>query len=178
VSRAKPLKTAFAIQAEDLAASMNATFQKMAIAPGYYVPELTVPEGPSTAGGKQALQRLRLVPRAPGYPILVVGSANQADRTAELRSYEHLDAIHRHRFKRPVALDRAGYEQFLEIARNFMTVLQLRTEITSASAFVPDEPAQAGEPRSNTGLTIGLIILAVAFFVLSAVIVFFFVVRL
>ena len=42
---------------------------------GDYVVELTVPEGPSTAGGKQSLQHLRVVARRKGYPTVVAGKS-------------------------------------------------------------------------------------------------------
>src|SRR5579872_139174 len=134
------LRTMHAIKASDLAGAFNEAMQRTVIGPGEYVPELTAPEGQSTAGGKQAMQHLRLVPRLAGFPTLVVGNANHAEGKAELRSYEHLDVVHRQRYKRPVALDRAGYEQFLPIARGLLEALRLVTTIAGppAHAVVDD----------------------------------------
>lgn len=178
--RDRNLRTQHALQATDLAAMMNASFARMRLGPVGYRPELVAPEGPSTGGGKAALQRLRLVPEAPGYPTLVIGGANHAERTAELRTFDHVDAIHRHRFKRPVVLDRAQYDAFLETARNFMVMMQLRIEITGPSAFVPEATAEIGEevrPGTRVGIWIGAAILGAVFLGLIGVIVWMFVLR-
>jgi hypothetical protein len=176
------MRTQFSLQAQDLASSMNASFARMRIAPGQYVPELTAPEGPSTGGGVQAMQRIRLVPQAPGFPVLVVGSANHAQGMAELRTYDHVDAIHRHRFKRPVALDRAQYDQFLEMAKNFLEVLRLRVTLAGPSSFVPEsEPlGEVVEPAAESGKTAFWVLLGLVLFamvVVGAVAVYLFVIR-
>jgi len=135
------LQTFHAIQASDLASAFNDAMKRTALAPGEYVPELTAPEGPSTGGGVQAMQHLRLVPRMAGFPTLVVGHANHAEGKAELRSYEHLAAIHAHRYKRPLALDREAYDQFLPLAQGFLEALRLETSIAGP-------PPDLGEPEA------------------------------
>jgi hypothetical protein len=142
------LRTQFAIRQQDLAATFNAAMSKTRIGPGDYAPELTAPEGPSTGGGVQALQRLRLVPRAQGFPTLVVGSVNQNDGTAELRSFDHVDVLHRERFKRGVALDRAQYETFVGMAQNFLGVMRLRVSV--AGPPIPSSPPPAAPVQLRT----------------------------
>src|SRR5438874_1494841 len=93
-------RTEFTLKALDYASVFASTVGKVRISPGGYKPELIAPDGPSTAGGKQALQHIRLVPSEAGLPTLVVGSANGKTSTAELRTLAHVDANYRQRFKR------------------------------------------------------------------------------
>lgn len=131
--RAQPirasLQTQHALQASELASAINDALKKARIAPGDYAPELTAPQGPSTAGGVQAMQHLRLVAGQAGHPTLVVGHANHAEGKAELRSYEYVDAAHRQRFHRPLGLDRRGYDDFLGLAKQMFGALGLQTAI-------------------------------------------------
>ncbi len=124
-----PLQTFHALQASDLAAAFNQAMQRIRIQPGDYHAELTSPEGPSTAGGVQAMQHIRLVSRDSSCPTLLAGHANHAQERAELRTYEHLDAVHQQRFKKPLAIDRAEYEGFLRLAKQILEVLHLQTTV-------------------------------------------------
>ncbi len=136
------LQTYHAIQATDLAAAFNSAMQRVRIAPGDYVAELTAPAGPSTAGGVQALQHIRLVPGQTGHPTLVVGYANHAEEKAELKTFEHLDAVHQQRFGRPLAINRGQYEDFLRLAKQILEALHLKTNVSEA-------PLDFDEPSSS-----------------------------
>jgi hypothetical protein len=129
------LRTRFAIEANDLADALNAALGTIRLRPAGYKPELTKPEGLSTGGGIAAMQHLRLVPTVEGKRALVVGHANRATKTAELRSYDSLDELHRKQFHAPVELDRKDYEQFLEMAGNLMAVLRLDTSVSGEARF-------------------------------------------
>jgi hypothetical protein len=174
------LRTQFTAQAHGFAATFSASLGKMRLAPANYVPELTVPEGQSTGGGAQALQRLRLVPQMPGYPTLVIGGVNQKEGTAELRTYEHVDAIHRQRFKRPVPLERAAYEGFLGMASNFFGVMRLRVTMVPAPAVLeassPDVPA-VRPSGGGGGVIVAIVALLLAAAVIAAVVVWLFVLK-
>ncbi len=86
-----------------------------------YVPELSAPDGPSTGGGQQALQHIKLMPEGGGIALLM-GSAHMVDKNAELRMFEHVDATHRQRFKGvPFACDPGKYEALLEQVKTFFT---------------------------------------------------------
>jgi hypothetical protein len=152
-----------------MASAFNKALSKCRIQPGDYVPELTAPEGPSTGGGVQAMQRLRLVPQQPGFPTFVVGSTNPKDGTAELRTFEYLDAQNRARFKKPLSLDRAEYDRFLELAKNFLTVLRLKVTLENTpspqtlDAFVPMSVKEAGG-GSKTPVALFLILGIAALF--------------
>jgi hypothetical protein len=147
--RRAALQTYHAIQASDLATAFNDALKKMRIGPGDYGIELTAPEGPSTAGGVQALQHVRLVPREMGLPTLVVGHANHPEGRAELRTYEHVEAIHLQRFRRPLALDRAQYEQVLAMAKQMLDVLRLETVIAGPPVETPEEEERVPLPRAT-----------------------------
>src|SRR5262249_31327780 len=138
IMKGRDFRTQYSVQAMDLAATFNSALAKFHLMPGDYVPELTAPEGPSTGGGVQALQRLRIVPRHPAFPTLVCGDVNQKDGRAELRTWDHVDALYRQRFKRPLPIDRAQYDQFLQMAKNFLDVLRIQTVVTGPPAVLPD----------------------------------------
>jgi hypothetical protein len=160
------LQTVHALQASDLAAALNESLQKMRIAPGDYVPELTAPQGPSTAGGVQAMQHLRLVAGQSGLPTLVVGYANHAAGTAELRNYEYVDAVFRQRFHRPLALDRAQYDAFLGLAQQVFTVLRLQTSIVGPPANLDEKEPDVPAPAALSKMTIAVVV-AIAFLILA-----------
>src|SRR4051794_4420717 len=90
--------TAVAGKATELSKLFNTTFAAGIDAPARYRVDLTAPVGPSTAGGKQALQHILLVPREGG-PAMVMGGVNQADMTAEIRTFRHVAEAHATRFK-------------------------------------------------------------------------------
>ena len=162
MSRKAALQTYHALQASELAAAVNEALKKFRLAPGEYAAELTEPEGPSTGGGLQAMQHMRLVPRLAGHPTLLVGHANQADKQAELRNYEHLDTVHRQRFKRPLALDRTQYDDFVTLAKGLLEALHFRTVVVGPPADLREEqPAHpaGGGPR---GAVVGGVIVAIA----------------
>jgi hypothetical protein len=144
------LQTFHALQATDLANAMNEAFQKIRVPPGDYRPELTAPDGPSTAGGVQAMQHLRLVAGDPTLPALVVGHANHAEGKAELRTYDHVDAIHQERFGRPLALDRPAYDAFIGFARQVFTALHLQTTFVGPPEPVAPAPLPMSTVRRPT----------------------------
>jgi hypothetical protein len=166
------LQTYHALQASDLAAAMNDAFKKVRLAPGDYSPELTAPEGPSTAGGVQAMQHLRLVAGEPGQPTLVMGHANHAEGKAELRTYECLDAIHRERFHRPLALDRTAYDAFLSFATQVFGALHLQTTVvgpaTQPAADAPPAPQVRRTPKTAIAAVAAVAAVAVALAAVAA----------
>jgi len=92
---------------------------------------MTEPDGPSTGGGVQAMQHLKLVPPQPNMPTLVVGYVNQRDGTAELRTLHYVDTMCRERFKQGAPLDPAQYSAFVETAKAFLGALGLRVSLAS-----------------------------------------------
>jgi hypothetical protein len=171
----RELRTRFAVRALDFAETFNAGLGALSLQPGAYQPQLTAPEGPSTGGGVQAVQHVRLVTKREGFPSILVGSANQRLGTAELRSFEHVDAVHRERWKRPVPLDRDEYDDFVDAAKNFFESNQLLVTITSPAdaharrSDAPGFPAAEGARSSGAivpGVVAGLVIGALAIWML------------
>jgi hypothetical protein len=124
------LRTRLARKFVSFADSVTESFRDFAIGAGAWGVELTAPQGMSTAGGKQALQHLRLRPRRQGYSVLVGGTVNQVERRAELRDYEHITIMHEVRFRSALEISRQEWEQFLrkaEVVLNGAGIQSLRT---------------------------------------------------
>jgi len=172
MSRRAALQTYHALQASELAAAVNEALKKVRLRPGEYAAELTEPEGPSTAGGLQSMQHVRLVPRVAGHPTLVVGHADQGDKKAELRTFDHLDAVHRQRFKRPLELDRKQYEDFLTLARGLLEALHFRTTLVGPPAELAENerPAPSGGMSALVlgSIVVGLALVGLGFWMLFA----------
>jgi hypothetical protein len=134
--------TMFAGQALGLAELFNLTIGKkrlQGLVP--YAPELSSPDGPSTGGGKQALQHIKLVAEGGGATLLI-GTANLVDRQAELRSFKHVDDAHRQRFKGVgFQVDRAQYEALLETMRAFFAERKYGVTMTDGSPSRVVSPA-------------------------------------
>src|SRR4051812_8683003 len=104
---AEQKRTQFAMKALGFAELFNIKIgdQKVTGTTVYRV-EMSAPDGPSTGGGKQAVQHLKLVPEVEGDAVIVAGSANQLEKSAEIRTYEYLADLHAQRFKgAPIPLD-------------------------------------------------------------------------
>jgi hypothetical protein len=117
-----------------------------------YSVELSAPEGESTAGGKQALQHVKLVPDGGG-PTLVIGTANAVEKLAEMRTYKHVDELHRQRFKgAPFDVQMGEYETVVEAARKFFTDYKYTVTVVDAparavAAAAPSRPMPAVSSR-------------------------------
>jgi|SRR5579871_4021465 len=148
----RQLRTQFSMKALDLAQMFRVSIGTAAV--GAYHAELTAPDGPSTGGGIQAVQHVRLV-ADDGRPALVVGSCNQKDQTAELRTWDHVDAVHRQRFKRPVDLDRIAYSRFLDKTKGFLEALGMKVALSATRLTPAATPSVA---RAGSGLFAGFLL--------------------
>ncbi|HEY1695629.1 MAG TPA: hypothetical protein VGG39_25855 [Polyangiaceae bacterium] len=157
----KALQTQFSVRANDLAESFRATVGRMRVGPHGFAPDMTAPEGPSTGGGVQALQHLRLLPPHPNMPTLVIGSLNQRDGTAELRTLDHVDAICRERFKQGAPLDPGQYAAFLQSAQGFLMACGMRVAFAGPPAellarLAAPTPSMVPQ-KGNAGLVVGIL---------------------
>jgi hypothetical protein len=143
------LRTQFSIQASTLADSYGSTVGRLRVGPHDYAPDMTAPDGQSTGGGVQAMQHLRLVPTQANLPTLLVGHANQRDGAAELRTWEHVDAICRERFKQRAPIDPAQYQQFLQSAQGFLAACGLRVSFAPTPDEMSTGRAQPDEPPAS-----------------------------
>jgi hypothetical protein len=157
------LQTQYSVRATDLAETFRGTVGRLRVGPYAYAPDMTAPEGPSTGGGVQALQHLRLVPPQTNMPTLVVGHVNPRDRLAQLRTLEHVDAICRERFKLGAPLDAAQYQTFLQSAQGFLAACGIQvtfetppTDLLAKGGGAAAAPSMA-PPKSNGGLVAGLV---------------------
>jgi hypothetical protein len=161
VTRRKMLQTQFSVQATDLAETFRTTVGKLKVGPHGFVPDMTAPDGPSTGGGVQAMQHLRLMPPQARMPTLLVGHLNQRDGTAELRTLEYVDAISRERFKQGAPLDPTQYAQFLQSTQTFLAACGLKVTYAGPPADLiarQMEPTPSMlPPKSRWGLVLGLL---------------------
>src|SRR5580704_14789799 len=123
------LQTQFSVRASDLAETFRHSLGRIRVGPHGYSPDLTSPEGPSTGGGVQAMQHVRLVPPQPTMPTLVVGHVNPRDGTAELRTLHYVDTMCRERFKQGAPLDPAQYATFVNAAQAFLGACGIRVSM-------------------------------------------------
>jgi hypothetical protein len=163
------LRTQFSIQASTLADSYRSTVGRLRVGPHGYCPDMTAPDGPSTGGGVQAMQHLRLLPPQPNMPTILVGHANQRDRGAELRTWEHVDAICRERFKQGAPFDPAAYQEFLQAAQGFLAACGLKVSLAPTPEEMrlppPGEHEEPPPPKKSSvalGVVGGAVALAVA----------------
>ena len=137
-----------------------------------YRVELAAPDGPSTGGGKQATQHIKLVPEGGGQ-TLVGGSANQAAKTAELRTYAYLAQQHAARFGgQELTLGKPAWDALVEKLTNFFKTQGLTVTVTDAepmpgvSVAQPAEAAGSPQKWMAIGAAAALAVAAVAFLAL------------
>jgi hypothetical protein len=161
-----PKFTMVAGKAMHFAVIFNAAFSQGLPGPVHHKIEMIAPAGPSTAGGKQALQHIRLVP-ADGGPAIVIGSANGMERAVELRTFDHIAELHTRRFKgAPLPIDPEQYKQLLKRLQSFFGTQGLMVTMTALSQSRPPPPADGNMASSNTPL-----ILVGVLFVMLAILV-------
>jgi hypothetical protein len=133
------------MQAVGLAELFRYHFGQVRItAPVPYRVELSAPEGPSTGGGKQSVQHLKLVPERGGTTI-VIGSADPVERSGELRSWNRLYEIHAQRFKgRRLPLDAAQYGHLLGQLKQFFASQSLPVVMVDSAPRDAAAPARTG----------------------------------
>jgi|GEM_PF-1415603 len=113
--------TMIAQQAIGFAELFKAVFADGLMGPVNYRVEMSEPDGPSTGGGKLAMQHIKLIP-ADGGPTLVIGSANTVEKTAELRAFPVIAAQHGQRFKGArLPIDPQKFADLIASLRTFFT---------------------------------------------------------
>jgi hypothetical protein len=159
---AEQQRTQFAMKALGLADFFNAKCGDKRVS-GHKV-MLAAPDGPSTMGGKQALQHISLIPDAGGAAI-TAGSANQVERIAELRTYDHLKQLHAQRFGRKTfPLDRVSYNELVKRMQAFFADQKLTVVLIDAAAL-PRTRSRAG--LMAIGLAVAVATAGAVFFILS-----------
>jgi serine/threonine protein kinase len=154
------LLTRYAREASDLSVEFIKALGGVKIAPDF-IAELAAPESPSTADGAHATQQIRLISRKPGVSSLKVGSVDVKGALAVLRSFDHLDRVHRKRFGASTSLDRESYDAFVEEARKFFEASGNVVELTPpTSSLVPPAP-RAKLPVVPLAIALAVVLAAV-----------------
>jgi len=143
-----PKHTQFAMKALDMAEMFRirvGTVPVQASVP--YRVELGTPDGPSTGGGKQALQAIKLIPEGAG-ATLVAGHANKAGGKAELRTFDCLAQQHAQRFKgAALPIPKESYDALFVRLEKFFAEQGLAVERLEADAVqVPQASASISPP--------------------------------
>jgi hypothetical protein len=141
VSDARYKYTVVAQKAVSLAELFVAHFAKGLDGPVRFRVEMSAPDGPSTAGGKQALQHVKLVPEAGG-PAIVIGSVNLTKFVAEIRTFAHVAALYAQRFhgaKLPIDVTR--YYELGQALATFFRAMNLQVTFAELDAWPPRRAA-------------------------------------
>jgi translation initiation factor IF-2 len=162
------LRTQVANQAASLAESVTDGFDGFSMGAGAYGVELSVPEGPSTGGGVQARQHLRLVPRRKGFPVIVAGTVDPVTSTSELRTFEHVAILHELRFDAPVEITEEEYGDFLRKAAVVMNLARVRSREVGPSAELVAQRAARKKLSLPVLLVFVLVLLSAAVVVFLA----------
>jgi hypothetical protein len=180
-------RTRFASEAVDLSELFKLVIGSLPLSgPVRFHVELAAPDGPSTGGGVQSVQHIKLVPEDGG-ATLVAGSADPYEGSCELRSLAYLDAQHHQRFQRssleapppPSArLDRKHYEQLLERLRVFFAERELSVRVVGNPEIQTEAQTvrlnAVSSPDGNMGSGRGLALLFGGLLgVLLAVVIYF-----
>ncbi|NBD12001.1 hypothetical protein [Corallococcus silvisoli] len=131
------LRTMFATHSALLAERLKAELQhKIYGRSPHRILRVDEPEGPSTAGGKQARQAISLVDRKGTAPALVAGWVDVAKGQASLRNHEAVAKRYEFQHGSPLELAPEEYEKFLTDVDEV-----LRTAAIQVRILVPDESA-------------------------------------
>ncbi len=160
------LRTRIANQAASLAEAVTDGFEDFHMGAGDYVVDLSVPEGPSTGGGAQARQNLRLVPRRKGYAMVIAGTVDPVAGVAELRTHEHVALVHELRYEQPLEITPEEYQTFLGKAQVVLNLARIKATI----AAVPAE--LRAQKKAAQKLSLPMLVVFVIVMVLAAIVVF------
>jgi translation initiation factor IF-2 len=150
----------------------NAAFSGGLQGPIPFKVELTQPAGPSTAGGKQARQHIRLVPFAGGAAI-VMGSYDPITRSAELRTFNHVADLHARRFRgAAVPIDPAHYQQLVGRMKSFFGTQGIDVSLVDVSASSPPEAmAPAAQPAPSSSMNPIIVLLSIILLLIIVILV-------
>jgi hypothetical protein len=165
-SELEALRTRVANQAASLAEAVNDGFDDFHMGAGDYVVELSTPEGPSTGGGAQARQNIRLVPRRKGYSIVIAGTVDPVTSTADLRTFEHVAVLHELRFKQPLEISGEEYDDFLAKADVVLNLARVRAK------RVGPPPELLAEQKARKRISMPLMLVFLVVMLLAAIVVY------
>jgi hypothetical protein len=122
-------------------------------------PVLSIPEGPSTEGGKLARQHITLEPDGVPAANVTVGWVDLPTHRASLKTFPCLLEAHRARFgSKPFPLDGVGYEKLLEITMAFLQDQGFTIEM-ERKPILPEPSSERGGVRLVPALIAGGVVL-------------------
>ena len=141
-----------------------------------FTPELKLPEGFSTAGGRLARQHITLNPTVTSESTITVGWLDVARKQSLVRTYERLRQIHVERATgQPFPLDGPSFQTFFDQLHRFLDRTQLFPSIehpVEKTTLMPRSVSGGRKPAMAL-----LLILGVCIILLVATAAFWFVVR-
>ena len=147
-------RTQFAQRAITIAEAFAAQVGDVPVdGPIAYRCEMVVPDGLSTGGGARSVQHIRLVPIAGGSAI-VIGSCDQIEMTAVVRTWELLAEQYAQRFKgAKLPVDAVEYGKLLQRMDAFFLERTMRVDKLdidrAPSSVTPKKPAVVATPASG-----------------------------
>jgi len=164
-----PKYTQVAAKAVNLAELFEARFEQGLEGPVRFRVELSAPDGPSTGGGKQAMQHIKLIPPDGGATI-VAGSANTTRQMAEIRTFEHIAELYAQRYHGArIPVDVTRYRELTQALAGFFKAMRM-TVTFAELAFAPGAPAAPLQPAGGgrgpiiaVGVVVALVVLAAAY---------------
>jgi hypothetical protein len=160
------LRTQVANQAASLAETVTDGFEEFHMGAGDYRVELSTPDGPSTGGGAQAMQHLRLVPRRKGYSIVLAGTVNPVTSSGELRTYEHVAIQHELRFDKPIEITPDEYTDFVKKCEVVFNLARVRLK------HIPPSAELLAQKKALRKLSVPVVVLFVLVMLLAALVMF------
>jgi hypothetical protein len=158
--------TQVAAKAVSLAELFDARFEKGLDGPVHFQVVLSAPDGPSTAGGKQALQHIKLVPEGGGGLAVIIGSANTTRMVAEIRTYEHVASLYAQRFRGArIPVDVTRYYELGQGLATFFRAMRMQATFAELDGgSVPVLPPPGGRAWMVViGVAAGLTVLVFAY---------------
>ena len=165
-SELEHLRTRVANHAASLAETVSEGFDDFHMGAADYIVELSVPEGPSTGGGAQARQSIRLVPRRKGYSTVVAGTVDPVTSTAELKTFEHVALLHEIRFRRPLEINGDEYQDFLAKADVVLNLARVKAK------RVGPPPELIAQQKAMRRISMPMLVLFVLVMVVAAIVVY------
>jgi hypothetical protein len=120
--------------------------------------ELTQPIGPSTGGGKQALQPITIISGAG--ERLTIGRVDPVRQSVTVRSYQAVNNVHAQRYSRPIPVSAEDYDKFIQTISPFFKAMQFGI---TEERYTPPAIAMSGpEGNRNMWLITFLMLLVLA----------------
>ena len=113
--------------------------------------KISEPQSPTSDAGAKALQHISL--ERPGKPTIIIGWANCANNTAELRTWQYLANVHAARFRSErFPLEKHQFADFFVRLAEFLRSQGMNVEIKDADEDQPIEaPVRATRHSSRPG---------------------------